>query len=55
MNLFSLFIIAGMILWLVKPLQRKVTDEQVALYLEEHEPTLDWAILSAIIFPSDTR
>ena len=30
------------------PLSRKVTDEQVALYLEEHEPTLDSTILSAM-------
>ena len=31
-----------------RPLSRKVTDEQVALYLEEHEPSLDAAILSAM-------
>ena len=31
-----------------RPLSRKVTDEQVALYLEEHEPTLDSTILSAM-------
>ena len=27
---------------------RRVTDEQVALYLEEHEPSLDAAIISAV-------
>ena len=31
-----------------RPLSRKVSDEQVALYLEEHEPTLDSTILSAM-------
>jgi len=31
-----------------RPLSRRVTDEQVALYLEEHEPTLDSTILSAM-------
>ncbi|HEY3885537.1 MAG TPA: hypothetical protein VGL62_10045, partial [Vicinamibacterales bacterium] len=33
---------------LVHPLLRRVTDEQVALYLEEHEPSLEAAIISAI-------
>src|SRR5688572_11376586 len=33
---------------LVRPLQRRVTDSQVALYLEECDPTLQSAILSAI-------
>jgi hypothetical protein len=33
---------------LVRPLLRRVTDEQVALYLEEHEPTLEAAIISAV-------
>ena len=31
-----------------RPLSRKVTDEQVALYLEEHEPSLESTILSAM-------
>ena len=36
-------------LWfLVRPLLRRVSDEQVALYLEEHEPTLEAAILGAV-------
>ncbi|MGE0043460.1 MAG: DUF4175 family protein, partial [Vicinamibacterales bacterium] len=34
--------------FLVRPLRRRVTDEQVALYLEEHEPTLEATILSAL-------
>src|SRR5262245_30326019 len=33
---------------LVRPLLRRPTDEQVALYLEEHEPSLQAAIISAI-------
>ena len=32
----------------VRPLLRSVTDEQVALYLEEHEPSLEAAIISAV-------
>ena len=33
---------------LVRPLMRSATDEQVALYLEEHEPSLQAAIISAV-------
>ncbi len=32
----------------VKPLQREVSDARVALYLQEHEPTLKSIILSAV-------
>ena len=32
----------------VRPLLQRVTDEQVALYLEEHEPSLQEAIISAV-------
>src|SRR5262249_237034 len=32
----------------VRPLRRRVTDSQVALYLEERDPTLEAALLSAI-------
>ena len=32
----------------VRPLLRRVSDEQVALYLEEHEPSLQTAVLSAV-------
>ena len=32
----------------VRPLLRKVSDEQVALYLEEHEPSLQTSLLSAV-------
>src|SRR5687768_7475096 len=34
--------------FLVRPLMRKVSDEQVALYLEEHEPALQNALISAL-------
>ena len=34
--------------WLIRPMGRKVTDMQVALYVEEHEPSLQAAILSAV-------
>src|SRR5690606_6796030 len=34
--------------YLVLPLMRRVSDEQVALYLEEHEPTLEASVLSAV-------
>src|SRR3954471_1672857 len=36
----GLALLAAIYALLVRPLQRKVTDEQVALYLEEHEPSL---------------
>lgn len=35
-------------LYLVVPLLRRVSDERVALYLEENEPTLEEALLSAL-------
>ncbi len=35
-------------LFLLRPLMRRVSDEQVALYLEEHEPSLDHALVSAL-------
>src|SRR3954451_18017873 len=34
--------------FLARPLLRRVTDEQVALYLEEHERSLEAAIISAV-------
>ncbi|HXT29729.1 MAG TPA: hypothetical protein VN716_10630, partial [Vicinamibacterales bacterium] len=34
--------------FLVRPLFRRVSDEQVAMYLEEHEPSLEAAIISAV-------
>src|SRR5262249_57053898 len=35
-------------LFLIKPMLRMVTDDQVALYLEEKEPSLEAAIISAV-------
>lgn len=32
----------------IRPIVRRVSDEQVALYLEEHEPSLQTAVLSAV-------
>ena len=41
--------LAGLIGYLlVRPLMRSASDEQVALYLEEHEPSLQAAIISAV-------
>ena len=40
---------APSVFWfVVRPLRRRVTDDQVALYLEEHEPTLEATVLSAV-------
>ena len=33
---------------MVRPLLRRASDEHIALYLEEHEPSLDAAVLSAV-------
>jgi Domain of unknown function (DUF4175) len=41
--------LTALVAWfLVRPLMRRVSDEQVALYLEEHEPSLQAAIVSAV-------
>lgn len=37
-----------LLLFVVRPLLRRVSDRQVALYLEEHEPSLDHAVASAL-------
>lgn len=39
---------ATILLFVVRPLLRRVTDEQVALYLEENEPSLDHVVVSAL-------
>ena len=44
----ALAMIASIIVFMVLPLRRKVTDEQVALYLEEHEPALQARLISAV-------
>ncbi len=45
-----LAVVTGLLayVFLVRPLLRRVTDEQVAMYLEEHEPSLEAAIISAV-------
>src|SRR4051812_18265944 len=48
-RIIALTIFAGLVtIGLVIPLRRRVTDSQVALYLEECDPTLEAAILSAV-------
>lgn len=44
----ALAVIAAAAVFLVRPLRRRVSDEQVALYLEEHEPTLQNTLISAL-------
>src|SRR5438067_6301568 len=39
---------AALVVYALIPLRRQVTDTQVALYLEEHNPSLEAAILSAV-------
>jgi len=42
-------VVAGLLVWrVVLPWVQRVDDEQVALYLEEHEPSLQAAILGAV-------
>ena len=42
-------LLVGAAVWFfARPLMRQVSDEQVALYLEEHEPSLEATILSAM-------
>ena len=41
--------LAALLGWfIVRPLLWRVSDEQVAMYLEEHEPSLQAAVLSAV-------
>lgn len=46
--LLGLALAASGFWFLVRPMRRKVTDEQVALYLEEHEPALQTTLVSAV-------
>jgi hypothetical protein len=46
---FTYLALLGLFLrFLYRPLSRRVTDEQVALYMEEHDPSLKEAISSAV-------
>ncbi|MEE8062317.1 MAG: DUF4175 family protein [Gemmatimonadales bacterium] len=49
------YIVFGVILLkvLILPLLRRVSDQRVALYLEEHEPSLEGRVISAVEFGSD--
>jgi hypothetical protein len=49
------YIIFGAVLLkvLMLPLLRRVSDARVALYLEEHEPSLEGRVISAVEFGSD--
>src|SRR6185503_2349804 len=46
--LLPLALLALVGLFFIRPLLRRVSDEQVALYLEEHEPSLHAEIISAV-------
>src|ERR1051325_7510201 len=41
-------IVGSLYFFLIKPLRRRVTDDQVALYLEEKEPSLQTMLISAV-------
>jgi len=41
-------IVGSVYFFLVRPLRRRVTDDQVALYLEEKEPSLQTMLISAV-------
>jgi hypothetical protein len=48
-RIVTYLVIAGLgWFFFVRPLARRVTDQQVALYLEEHEPSLQELLLSAV-------
>src|SRR5262245_66681541 len=48
-RILSVTVFVGLLCYgLVWPLRRRVTDAQVAMYLEECDPTLEAAIISAV-------
>ena len=48
-RIISVAVFVGLLFYgLVWPLRRRVTDAQVAMYLEERDPTLEAAIISAV-------
>ncbi|MEZ5283483.1 MAG: hypothetical protein R2712_01485 [Vicinamibacterales bacterium] len=49
----ALLLVAGAVWFFVRPLLRKASDEQVAMYLEEHEPSLESTMLTAMAAPGD--
>ncbi len=46
--LLAVTLLSSVYYLLFRPLRQRVTDEQVALYLEEHEPSLQATLLSAV-------
>jgi predicted DNA-binding protein (UPF0251 family) len=48
-------IIAIVGIWLFKPLRRSVTDDQVALYIEEQDPSLREELISAVEMSSAAK
>jgi hypothetical protein len=48
-----LTLIALLVRYLVIPLSQKISDERVALYLEEHEPSLHGYVLGGVQFSAD--
>ena len=46
--LLGVALLASIFWFLVRPLRRQVSDEQVALYLEEHEPALQELVVSGL-------
>ena len=46
--LMGVALVAAIFYFLVRPLRRQVTDDQVALYLEEYDPSLQVALVSAV-------
>ena len=46
--LMAAALVASVFYFIVQPLKRRVTDEQVAMYLEEHEPSLQATLVSAV-------
>ncbi|MFC1544521.1 DUF4175 family protein, partial [Gemmatimonadota bacterium] len=48
-RVFALLALAGLVVrYLILPLSRRISDERVALYIEEHDPTLQATLLSAV-------
>ena len=47
-GVLALTVVLAAWVFLVRPLRRQVTDEQVALYLEEHDPSLQAMVVSAV-------
>ncbi len=50
-----LTLIVLLVRYLVMPLAQKVSDERVALYLEEHEPSLHGYVLGGVQFSADEK